>query len=149
MASRTAVRPQVPDTTVFVELVRQPHRIPAFLRSVERGQVYLSAVVAAELFTGSRSSEEAELIEEIVRAFAEIERLITPSTHDWLTAARLLNRRNRLNGDIRPRDHLADVLIVISAARLRGEITSANLRHFSAWIRLAQRAGLDVTLSAE
>jgi hypothetical protein len=56
-------------------------------------------------------------------------------------------RRVRLHGAVRPRDHLADVLIVVSAARLAGEILTANRRHFEPWTALARRSGLDVTVA--
>ena len=58
----------------------------------------------------------------------------------------MIARRIRLQGGLRPRDHLADVLILISAARLKGVVVTANLRHFEEWARLATAAGLDVTV---
>jgi hypothetical protein len=39
-------------------------------------------------------------------------------------------------------------LIVVSAARVAGEIVTANRRHFEAWTDLARRAGLDVWVGA-
>jgi hypothetical protein len=72
------------------------------------------------------------------------DRLLTPNDDDWIRAGRLIARRVRLHGTLRPRDHLADVLILLSAARLRGVVVTANLRHFEAWGHLAVSAGLDV-----
>jgi predicted nucleic acid-binding protein len=72
------------------------------------------------------------------------DRLLTPDDEDWIRAGRLIARQIRLHGTLRPRDHLADVLILISAARLGGVVVTANLRHFEAWRRLAVAAGLDV-----
>jgi predicted nucleic acid-binding protein len=141
------VRLRVPDTTVFVELIREPRNLEDFLQSVERGQIYLSSVVAMELYAGTRSREEALVIDQIVNAFVNIERVITPNWKDWATSGRLIGRRSRLTGSIRPRDHLADVLIVVSAARLNGEVVSANARHMESWIEMARRSGLDVTLA--
>jgi hypothetical protein len=63
-------------------------------------------------------------------------------------AARLIARRIRLHGSLQPRDHLADVLVLVSAARLHGEVVTTNQGHFRAWARLARAAGLDVTVSA-
>jgi hypothetical protein len=63
-------------------------------------------------------------------------------------AGRLIARRVRLHGDLEPRDHVADVLIVVSAARRQDDIVSADARRIQTWIRLAQRAGLDVVLAA-
>jgi hypothetical protein len=39
------------------------------------------------------------------------------------------------------------VLIVVSAARVAGEIITANRRHFEPWTALARRSGLDVTVA--
>jgi hypothetical protein len=71
-----------------------------------------------------------------------------PTLDEWMQAGTLIARRIRLQGLLRPRDHLADVLIVVSAARLTGDIVTANRRHFEAWTALARRAGLDVALAA-
>jgi hypothetical protein len=59
---------------------------------------------------------------------------------------RLIARRIRLRGALRPRDHLADVLVVLAAARVRGVVLTANVQHLDAWVRLMRRAGLDVTV---
>jgi hypothetical protein len=64
-----------------------------------------------------------------------------------MRAGTLVARRVRLAGALLPRDHLADVLIIVSAARVGGEIQTANRQYFQAWVRLARRAGLDVTLA--
>jgi predicted nucleic acid-binding protein len=141
------VRLRVPDTTVFIDLIRQPGDLPGFLDTIEKGLVFLSAVVTAELYAGTRSRAEARLVDEIIDAFASIERLLTPAGREWAVAGRLIGRRSRLYGDLRPRDHLADVLIVVSAARIKGEVVSANLEHMEQWVQLARRSGFDVTLA--
>ena len=63
-------------------------------------------------------------------------------------AGTLLSRRARLYGAVRPRDHLADLLILLSAARIEGEVWTANIGHFEMWADLARRGGLDVTVAA-
>jgi hypothetical protein len=50
----------------------------------------------------------------------------------------------RLNGTS---DHLADVLIVVSAARLKGAVVTLNVRHFETWAALANASGLDVAVT--
>lgn len=73
-------------------------------------------------------------------------RLLTPEAGDWSLAGRLLARRARLRGALRLRDHIADVLILVSAARLRGAVSTSNVRHFEAWAQLARAGGLDVVV---
>src|SRR5206468_4022046 len=80
---KTPVRLRVPDTTVFIDLIRQPGELAGFLDNVEKGHTFLSAVVAAELYAGTRSRAEALLVDEIVDAFVSIERLLTPTWSEW------------------------------------------------------------------
>ncbi|HEY7269812.1 MAG TPA: hypothetical protein VH951_08285 [Dehalococcoidia bacterium] len=71
-----------------------------------------------------------------------------PLASYWRKAGRLLVRRMRIHGALRPRAHLADVLIVLLAARIQGLILTGNVRHLEAWARLARRGGLDVRVEA-
>lgn len=138
-------RPLVPDTTALIAAIRDPRS--ALLDAMVRGQVWLSSVVACELYAGTRSSDERQLLDRLVRGAARGQRLLVPSSDEWAAAGSLIARRIRLHGFLRPRDHLADVLIVVSAARLGGDIMTANRRHFEDWTGLARRAGLDVALA--
>jgi len=135
-------RPLIPDTTAVIHAIRAPH--PELFDAILRGQVWLSAVVACELYAGTRSRQESRLLDRLVRGAGGAQRLLVPSAEEWAQAGALMARRVRLYGPIRPRDHLADVLIVVSAARVAGEVVTANRRHFEAWTDLARRAGLDV-----
>ncbi len=137
-------RPEVPDTSVLIATLRSPDRWPAFQRSLQSGRIWLSSVAVAELYAGTRSPEDATWIDRIVSAMARVDRLLVPSAADWARVGRLIARRIRLHGKLRPRDHLADVLIVVSAARLGGTVVTENLRHFEMWARLASASGLDV-----
>ena len=100
----------------------------------------------AELYAGTRSREDRQMLDRISAAMRRVDRLLTPDDGDWVLAGQLIARRIRLHADIRPRDHLAAVLIVLSAARHRSCVVTANLRHFEAWRRLSVAAGLDVTV---
>jgi predicted nucleic acid-binding protein len=103
-------------------------------------------VTVAELYAGTRSIRDARLLDRIVGTFARAERLTTPTVDDWRLAGQLIARSVRLYGAVEPRDHLADVLIVLTAARLRGTVLTANMRHFERWARLATGAGHDVAI---
>ena len=130
----------------MLDALRWPARWPALLVSLQTGRVWLSMVVVAELYAGTRSREDAVIFDRITTTMNRIERLLVPDAADWARAGRLLARRVRLEGALQPRDHLADVLILISAARLGAEVVTLNLRHFQAWARLARTAGLDVVV---
>ena len=137
-------RPSVPDTSALLEAIRRPERWPALLRALQSGQILLSSVALAELYAGTRSQDDRLILDRISAAMRRVDRLLTPDDDDWTRAGRLIARQVRLHGSVRPRDHLANVLILISTARIRGVVITANLRHFEAWRRLALAAGLDV-----
>lgn len=137
-------RPEILDTTVFIDTIRDPLRWPAFERALCSRRVWLSSVVAAELYAGTRGPDDAAQVDRIVIAMRGVDRLLTPTSGEWARAGRLIGRAVRLRGALRPRDHLADVLIVVSAARLGGVVVSANERHMRPWVRLARAAGLSV-----
>lgn len=138
-------RPLVPDTTALIAAIRDPRS--TLLDAILRGQVWLSSVVACELYAGTRGPDERQLLDRLVRGAARGDRLLVPTQDEWVGAGTLLARRIRLHGLLRPRDHLADVLIVVSAARLAGDVVTANRRHFEPWTALARRAGLDVAIA--
>jgi predicted nucleic acid-binding protein len=120
---------------------------PAFETGLVSGRVWLSSVAIAELYAGTRSRRDALLVDRIAAAMRRVHRLLTPTLGEWAHAGRLIARRIRIHGALRPRDHLADVLILVSAARLHGTVITANTRHFEPWARLATCAGLDVAVT--
>ena len=139
-------RPIVADTTVFIAALRGQGRDP--FGAVRRGQVWLAAVVLAELYAGTRSVAEARALDQLARDAARGDRLLVPAADEWAMAGRMIARYVRLRGAVRPRDHLADVLVVLAAARVSGEVLTANVQHLEIWARQARRSGLDVVISA-
>jgi predicted nucleic acid-binding protein len=139
-------RPVVPDTTIFIRFLRRGDGELALHREIRSERLWLSSVVAGELYAGTRSRDDARILDRFVRTMTRIGRIVTPSTDDWLQAGQMLARRSRLAGDLRPRDHLADVLILVSAARINGSVVTINLNHFEAWLEIAKDAGMDVTV---
>jgi len=137
-------RAQVPDTSVLIRVLRDPDTWPSFQQALTSGRVWLSSVVVAELYAGTRSREDARLLDRIVGAMNRVERVLTPTGGDWIRTGRLIARYTRLHSELKPRDHLADVLILVSAAQLSGVVLTANVRHFRLWADLAEKAGLTV-----
>ncbi|MGH2369424.1 MAG: type II toxin-antitoxin system VapC family toxin [Chloroflexota bacterium] len=139
-------RPEVPDTSVLIHISRRRGAWPLLNRAIASRRVWLSAVAIAELYAGTRSREDGMLLDRISAAAQRSGRILTPTPSDWALAGRLIARHVRLRGPVRPRDHLADVLILVSAARLGGTVVTANVRHFQVWAGLATSAGLDVAV---
>ena len=102
-------RPEIPDTSALLDALRRPDRWPALERSLRSGHVWLSSVVLAELYAGTRSPDDRMALDRITLAMRRVDRILTPDASDWMRAGRLIARRIRLHGDLRPRDHLAVV----------------------------------------
>jgi predicted nucleic acid-binding protein len=140
-------RERIPDSTVLIRALRDSQLRQILRQAIAGRRLWLSSVVIAELYAGTRSPQDARLLRGIVDDLRNVDRILTPILDDWEQAGRLIARRTRLQGALRPRDHLADVLILLSAARLKGTVLTANLRHFDAWAQLARAAGMDVTVA--
>lgn len=140
-------RPEVPDTSLLIHYSRSARGWADFQRTIGSGDIWLSAVAVAEMYAGTRSRADSLLLDRFVAVMDRLGRVLTPTSDEWRTAGRLLARKVRLSGPLRPRDHLADVLILVSAARVGGTVLTTNLRHFQMWAELATAGGLDVTVT--
>ena len=137
-------RPEIPDTTVFVRLARAGASLGGFLLRVRSGDTWLSSVVLTELYAGTRTQDESRILDRFADRMNAAGRVAVPSLSDWALAGRLLARRMRLQGALEPRDHLNDLLILLSAARLDGTVSTANVHHFEAWLPLLRASRLNV-----
>ena len=139
---------QVPDTSAFVLAIRGDTALEQITRAVRAGRGYLSSVVAHELWAGTRSREDGDELSGITRAFERLGLTLTPGHEDWILAGRLLQRYARLHGAVEPRDHVLDVLIVLTASQVAGTVLTANVRHMERWARMARQAGRQVWVQA-
>jgi len=142
------MRPRVFDTSTFILAIRGRLETDTILRPLTVGQGYLSAVVAHELWAGTRNREDADALALLLRGFERLGAVLTPTYQDWILAGRLVEQYQRLYGQIKPAEHANDVLIVLSAAQVRGVVVTANLRHMEHWARLARRSGHQVRVEA-
>jgi predicted nucleic acid-binding protein len=140
-------RPIVADTTIFIRYLRSGAGEDFIQQEIATRRLWLSSVVVGELYAGTRSPDDARSLDNFVRAMTRLDRILTPSLEDWRRAGRLLARRSRQVGVVRPRDHLADVLILVSTAQIQGWVVTLNLGHFETWTVLARGSGMDVTVA--
>jgi predicted nucleic acid-binding protein len=142
------MRDEVADTSVIIRIVRDPRYDAGVRQRLLDGQIWLPSVVALELFAGAPRYEESRGLHHLMRLSARHDRVLTPTHREWMVGGQLIARASRLYGTIRPRDHLADVLITLIAARLGGTVLTANVAHFERWAELARESGYDVTVTA-
>ncbi|MBI3972165.1 MAG: hypothetical protein HY332_12815 [Chloroflexi bacterium] len=121
-----AARPDVADTSVLIPYFR----VGAYDATVEDrlgdGRLYLASPVALELYAGTRDQAEKRALDAFVGSFQRRGLLLTPTHDDHILAGILLSRRRRLQGDLHVRDHLMDVLIILSAAQIGGTVLTTN-----------------------
>jgi predicted nucleic acid-binding protein len=106
--------------------------------------VYLHAVVAHELRSGTRSRTDRDKLERaLLTRFERLGRVITPSTQCWNTAGNILADLGRTEGVVASQVSkalLCDVLIAVSCREAGVVLITANTRDFK---RIARRAPFD------
>ena len=121
------------DTGIYIRLSRNEKYL--WLR--EDAQIFrrtiLTAVVAAELYAGTRSRREKQALDELCRAHQALGHFSTPTATAWMEAGMLLRRaRNRL-GQMEFAEHFRDLLIALEAARAGATLVSENAGDFARW----------------
>ncbi len=108
------------DTDVLIEYLRGSDQAAEFLEELE-GELLISAITVAELFSGARGSDELDALDQFMLAFE-----VVPV--DEILA--------RAGGQLRQEYHashgvgLADALIASSAMDREAELVSFNRRHY-------------------
>lgn len=127
------------DTSIYVPYLRGEAYTTLIESAVRAGQVRLSAVVLAELYAGTRSSRDKADLDAVLRAYQSLGFLIVPTSEDWARAGQGIRRYCHLYGDIEPREHMNDVLILLSGARAGAQVVTENARPFIRWAALFGR----------
>lgn len=130
------------DSSILIGYLRTGRYGEFLRREVARGAVYLPGVVVCELQAGATTRGDQADVETLRRALGD--RVVGTDVDDWLLAGRCLVRYAERWGRIRPRDHLADLLVVVSATRLGAAIASEDLRGMMRWRWALARLGRHV-----
>jgi predicted nucleic acid-binding protein len=124
------------DTNIYIHALRQPDRLAALKRFLRQAgdRVRLHAVVALELRAGARDDAQLAAVEQLVRPYAENDRIVVPSFEAFLQAGRVLAAvaaRERMPLAEAPRS-LNDVLIATSCREADTVLITENARDFAA-----------------
>lgn len=136
------------DSSVYIGVIRGDVGWDVIAAPMRAGKVRLASVVAFELLVGARTLGDRNDLMAIIRRADQAGWTITPDLADWTTAANIVASSDRRYGRVEPRDHLADVLLILCAGRVRGEVVTTNLRHLTRWAGVARRFSIDVRVSA-
>ena len=127
------------DTSILVSYL-QTGKYREFIKTgLRSGNVFLPGVVLCELYAGAVSKADRADLEKLRAALGS--HLVNAPNQDWVLAGRCLARYSAQGGKIRPRDHLADILISVRAAKLKATLASENIKHMSQWARVLNKFG--------
>jgi predicted nucleic acid-binding protein len=93
----------------------------------------LTAVVAAELYAGTRDRREKRTVDELCRAHHALGHFSSPPAAAWTETGILLRRARSAYGQIDFVHHFRDVLIAVEAARARATLVTENAGDFERW----------------
>lgn len=131
-------RPFLFDTTALIAAIRDPRRMDGFRRAAGSQRYYLSAITIAELQAGVRTAQQAALIEQLARLFAQNDRLLVPTASEWSAAGRIIARAIARRGAMEPRDHYPDALLAQIAGRIGAAVITSNASDIREWIALGR-----------
>ena len=127
------------DTSILVSYF-QSGKYGEFIKTGFRtGNLFLPGVVLCELYAGAVSKADRADLEKLRAALGP--HLVSAPLQDWVLAGRCLALYSAQSGKIRPRDHLADILIAVRAAKLKATLASENIKHMSQWARVLDKFG--------
>ena len=120
------------DTNVLMGFFRNPAQREEFEARFQRPLVFVSSVVALELFAGCRTSPQEKALAGFLKPFEKAERIITPDHACFRDAGRVMAGLGAGGmGTEHRRQIVNDVLLAVSAARSGMVVVTANAGDFS------------------
>lgn len=127
------------DTSVLVPWLRSETFDDKVQRSFDSQRFLLCTVVWMELYAGTRSKEDKQLLDRLRRNVERLELLISPEPDDFYLVGQMLSYYSRQYGHIEPRDHANDALIAVCASRAEAKLITVNAEHMRQWQRILSR----------
>lgn len=134
------------DSSVLIPYLRVGKYREFLLAGLERGTIFLPAVVLCELYAGATSVDDRSDVEALRRALGS--HLLGADAEDWVLAGRCLSYYSRRWGKMRPRDHLVDVLVTVSALKIGAVLGSRDLAQMKRWSWVLARLGRKLEVRA-
>jgi len=134
------------DTGIYIRFSRreryswlsEDHRV--FQRTI------LSAVVAAELYAGTRDQKEKRTLDRLCQAHHAIGHFSHPPTSSWIETGNVLRRARGRFGQMDFVRHFRDLLIALAASRADATLVTENFDDFERWKSLLHSANKTLRL---
>ena len=136
----------VVDTSILVGYLGAGRHGDFLRREISRGGVFLPGVVLCELQAGATTRDDRTDVETLRRALGT--KIVGTVVDDWVLAGRCLARYAERWGRIRPRDHLADALVAVTAARLRATVAAEDVHGMERWAWTLRRLGTQIRVES-
>ena len=119
------------DTSVYIPLLRQG-KAPGEILNTPESIIYLSTVVAQELFAGAGDAATIKALEKLFYVFQKNKRLVIPSAEDWVQCGSILSQIGKKYGyeSIKKGRLVNDVLIALSCKNAGATLLTSNHKDF-------------------
>ncbi len=119
------------DTCIYIPLIRQG-KLLEFANQNSEKDVYLSVIVAQELYAGVQDPFTKRALHHFYSVFKKHNFLITPSEQEWVFCGEILSEVGKQYGfEIIKKSRLVnDVLIALSCKRIDATLITSNLKDF-------------------
>jgi predicted nucleic acid-binding protein len=125
------------DTSVWIEHLRRDALAPVLPRLRGKYQLWMDALVAAELLAGCRTKVERRVVDGLIAPFARAGRIRAASEPDLAAAGRALSKlRERGISLVHPAGALIDAAQAVTSVRAGALLVSENTRDFSKLMRV-------------
>ncbi len=120
------------DTSVYISLFREG-KYPLPASEDPSRNIFLSSVVAQELYAGALDAFSIKALDRLVRSFQDMGRILTPDRGDWVVCGKTLALIGRAHGfeTVKRARLVNDVLIGLSAQRVDATLVTANQKDFN------------------
>lgn len=106
---------------------------------IREGRFVLSAVVAMELYAGTKNKTAKRSLDKLATELHKVGMVVMPQYEDYQKAGVLLRSYSRRKGDIKVSPHFRDILISLNAVRSGAAVVTDNTNDFLRWKREIER----------
>ncbi|MBI4124656.1 MAG: PIN domain-containing protein [Deltaproteobacteria bacterium] len=119
------------DTSVYIPLLRQG-RLPGSIIQTRGSTLYLSAVVAQELYAGAGDRQTQKSLDQLYHVFQKNNRFIVPTGKDWAECGVTLAKIGKKYGfeSIKKGRLVNDVLIALTCKQIAAVLLTTNHKDF-------------------
>ncbi|MBI4224501.1 MAG: PIN domain-containing protein [Deltaproteobacteria bacterium] len=119
------------DTSVYIPLLRQG-RQPGSIIQTRGSTLYLSVVVAQELYAGAGDMRTQKALDRLFHVFKKNARLIVPREEEWIECGVVLAKIGKKYGfeSVKKGRLVNDVLIALSCRQAGAVLLTANHKDF-------------------